>query len=286
MFCCPSDSKIQWILQVILYIAIQVCICTQIPQLRFSQDLISPSNGREGWRYVFSEQIAKDCDNLRGYPPAASFESIYLDFSRVVMLIFVLSFAWGILFLAFGNRRISSYCSSRLYIQSFRRIIPAWLSSIQLFFWGDRATGRLNPRFIVALCASVIFRAGASFVITDFYMRLQASRDGMRKYVQDEYEDNDWGFGQVLAVAVWAAWLLDAVFLIVGEWFLVNSWIIYLTAIEDFLLERFVRPRQRRASHGIGPSTPRLDQQQPGQARSTTPEGQEQTTGVDRLVSE
>lgn len=57
----------------------------------------------------------------------------------------------------------------------------------------------------------------ASFLILNFYLSLQASRERMRKHVQYGYEDNDWGFGQVLAVAVWVTWLLDAGFLILGE---------------------------------------------------------------------
>ncbi|RSL83483.1 hypothetical protein CEP52_016700 [Fusarium oligoseptatum] len=39
---------------------------------------------------------------------------------------------------------------------------------------------------------------------------------GIGKYGKDEYEDNEWGFGQVMAVIVWVQYVGDLVTILIG----------------------------------------------------------------------
>lgn len=288
VFCCPIDSKIQYVLHVTLFSVVLACLITKSTDSLFSQILVDPPEGEGNGRYLLSALISKDCDTLRGYPPPASFRSMNPSGAGVQILSLCIGFAFVMTFLLVAHRLGSDSSLFRIILRNTSqslRYMSSWFSPALLFSWRGRATGRLRPGLLVTLCASFIFTAGTSFSIINLFIALLKSRDRMRKFVKDEYEDNDWGFGQILAVAVWVAWLVDAIFLIAGTFMFIRSSGIYLTTAEAFLPEHFVRPRRTQSSHDIGSSTPRLDQQQPNQALSTIPENQEQATGVDGLVS-
>ncbi|KAF5566539.1 integral membrane protein [Fusarium pseudoanthophilum] len=180
---------------------------------------ITPEGGWT-WRYFPSEQIAKDCDALRGYPSASQFDDAFpqnLGSATGVTILVLLSVSMTLFLLLWGKMPTFARGSMRRHQQRLRQAVSGWCSYIWVSLWGDGAMGRLRPGPWVALSAAAIFAAGLTFAIIKSFMTLQRSRDELRRYVKDEYQDNDWGFGQVLAIAVWVTYLLDAIFLIISR---------------------------------------------------------------------
>ncbi|RSL57584.1 hypothetical protein CEP54_008205 [Fusarium duplospermum] len=249
LFFCPADSKIQLILQYMLYVAAVVCCCVQLTNKLESHNLISvPKEGASGPQ-SFAANIAKDCEHTRGYPPATSLTSS-------------------------GISRIST----RFFAASMIVLLLAALAFITafalLYFRKNDRTFMRVPRHVSrppvgTLCAATIFTVGVSFGIIETYNTLQSTREKIRRYSKDEFEDNNWGFGQVLAVAVWATWLLDSVFLILGA----------------FFPHHHVQTPQARPSQDNELSDQTANRRPGDYVQSSDPQSQERTAGIDLTVN-
>ncbi|RMJ11641.1 hypothetical protein CDV36_008723 [Fusarium kuroshium] len=209
---CPVDSVMQYVLQVILYAMAGICSSVQIEQARQSmKTVLSPEGGISG-------QIAKDCNVVKGYPPASSFDAMFPQWETsapavITLLVFGILALVTIVFVLWREMSPDTYPTSMRCPQHLRQAF-VWCSSVWLSLWGDSVVGRIGLGPVLSFCAATIFTSAISFGVIELYRALYASRDELGRYVKDEYQENDWGFGQVLAVAVWVTWLLDAIFLI------------------------------------------------------------------------
>lgn len=289
LFFCPVDELTQWLLQIILYGVALASFGIQSGQTQDSKKIALTGEGGWTWRYFPSEQIAKDCDAVRGYPTARSFEDAFPhnpSSAAGITVLVLLAVSLTLFVLLWGRIPTFGRGSIRAWVQPHRQAFSAWCTSIWMAVWGEGAVGRFGPGPVVALCASAIFTAGLSFAVIVTLISLQKSREEMSRYTKDEYEDNEWGFGQVLAVAVWVTYFLDALFLIIGKPTLPQALLEPLfTMIEAFLPKNLFRKRRVQVSRSTGASgQPSNQQQQPSQVQSSVIPSQEQATGADLQV--
>ncbi|RSL59734.1 hypothetical protein CEP51_013879 [Fusarium floridanum] len=107
--------------------------------------------------------------------------------SIVLLLGFVVSFIWKQKRLDQANKHAST--SSRF--SRFNLVRTALL---------------ILPFLIAACTGSALVR---------MFMAMQKIRQDIQKYGKDEYEDNEWGFGQVMAVIVWVQYVGDLVTILI-----------------------------------------------------------------------
>ncbi|RSL78734.1 hypothetical protein CEP51_007949 [Fusarium floridanum] len=260
MLFCPTAWKIHWILQQMLYAVIMACACVQFTNSREREKLISASQERESEPQALFANIIKDCEHMKGYPPSILPTKNLDTRPLAAMIVFVLFV--GLVTLTLILRLLYRENVRNIYRtfmrvprhvrQAFNCCAPMWLSA----------------RPVGALCAAATFTAGISFGIIESYHTLQSIREQIRRYSKDEFEDNNWGFGQVLAVAVWVAWIADAAFLI----------------LEDILFHGHVQTRQARPNQDAELSDQTADRPQADHVQSSNPESQEQTTGFELTV--
>ncbi|RSL60478.1 hypothetical protein CEP54_006711 [Fusarium duplospermum] len=69
-------------------------------------------------------------------------------------------------------------------------------------------TALLILPFLIAACT------GSALV--RMFMAMQKIRQDVQKYGKDEYEDDEWGFGQVMAVIVWVQYVGDLITILIA----------------------------------------------------------------------
>ncbi|RSM12021.1 hypothetical protein CDV31_006471 [Fusarium ambrosium] len=153
----------------------------------------------EGGAEFFSsppQKIFTDCHEMKGFPWAhpgednfASGEVTGLCVGSIVLLLgFVVLFIWKQKRLDQANKHAST--SSRF--------------------------SRFNLARTALLILPFLITASTGSALVRMFMAMQKIRQDIQKYGKDEYKDNEWGFGQVMAVIVWVQYVGDLVTILIA----------------------------------------------------------------------